>query len=98
MVSFIRIRAAPRRGRAETRRPILNPWHGPRIVDRERRETAGHQETVYEADGRGETKNDPKLNERLVAEVRAEIGFEGHGIWGWDASTETYIGVGVDST
>jgi hypothetical protein len=53
---------------------------------------------VYEADGRGETKNDPKLNERLVADVRAEIGFEGHGIWGWDASTETYIGVGVDST
>ena len=33
----------------------------------------------------------------LVVDYRAESGFEGHGIYGWDASTEKYTGVWVDS-
>ena len=33
----------------------------------------------------------------LVVDFRAETGFEGHGIYGWDASTEKYTGVWVDS-
>jgi len=33
----------------------------------------------------------------LVVDFKAETGFEGHGIYGWDASTETYTGVWVDS-
>ena len=33
----------------------------------------------------------------LVVDFKAETGFEGHGIYGWDASTEKYTGVWVDS-
>ncbi len=33
----------------------------------------------------------------LVVDFRAESGFEGHGLYGWDASTEKYTGVWVDS-
>ncbi len=33
----------------------------------------------------------------LVVDFRAETGFEGHGIYGWDATTEKYTGVWVDS-
>ena len=33
----------------------------------------------------------------LVIDYRADSGFEGHGIYGWDAATERYTGVWVDS-
>jgi len=33
----------------------------------------------------------------LVVDFRADSGFEGHGIYGWDSSTERYTGVWVDS-
>ena len=33
----------------------------------------------------------------LIVDYRADSGFEGHGIYGWDASSERYIGVWVDS-
>jgi hypothetical protein len=33
----------------------------------------------------------------LVVDFRADSGFEGHGIYGWDASSEKYTGVWVDS-
>lgn len=33
----------------------------------------------------------------LVVDYRAESGFEGHGIYGWDAATEKYTGAWVDS-
>jgi len=33
----------------------------------------------------------------LVIDHKAESGFEGHGIYGWDASTGKYTGVWVDS-
>ena len=33
----------------------------------------------------------------LVIEHRADSGFEGHGIYGWDASTGKYTGAWVDS-
>jgi len=34
----------------------------------------------------------------LVVDHRAESGFEGHGIYGWDPSTGKYTGAWVDST
>ena len=34
----------------------------------------------------------------LVVDHRAETGFEGHGIYGWDPSTGKYTGAWVDST
>lgn len=34
----------------------------------------------------------------LVIDHKAESGFEGHGIYGWDASTGKYTGAWVDST
>jgi hypothetical protein len=33
----------------------------------------------------------------LVVDYRADSGFEGHGIYGWDATTGRYTGVWVDS-
>ncbi len=33
----------------------------------------------------------------LVVDYHSDSGFEGHGIYGWDASTEKYTGVWVDS-
>jgi hypothetical protein len=33
----------------------------------------------------------------LVVDYRADSGFEGHGIYGWDAATGKYTGVWVDS-
>lgn len=33
----------------------------------------------------------------LVAEYRADSGFEGHGVYGWDAGKGQYTGVWVDS-
>ena len=33
----------------------------------------------------------------LVVDYRADSGFEGHGVYGWDASMEKYTGVWVDS-
>ena len=34
----------------------------------------------------------------LIVDHRAESGFEGHGIYGWDPSTGKYTGAWVDST
>ena len=33
----------------------------------------------------------------LIVDYRSDSGFEGRGIYGWDAGTETYTGVWVDS-
>ncbi len=33
----------------------------------------------------------------LVVEYRSESGFEGHGVYGWDAAKATYTGAWVDS-
>ncbi len=33
----------------------------------------------------------------LIVDYKADSGFEGHGIYGWDAATEKYTGVWVDS-
>jgi hypothetical protein len=33
----------------------------------------------------------------LVVDFRAESGFEGHGVYGWDAARERYTGAWVDS-
>ncbi len=33
----------------------------------------------------------------LVVDYRSDSGFEGHGIYGWDADSERYTGVWVDS-
>jgi hypothetical protein len=33
----------------------------------------------------------------LVVDFKAETGFEGHGIYGWDAGTEKYTGAWIDS-
>jgi Protein of unknown function (DUF1579) len=34
----------------------------------------------------------------LVVDWRADAGFEGHGLYGWDAQRQCYTGVWVDST
>jgi Protein of unknown function (DUF1579) len=38
-----------------------------------------------------------RLGNWLVTDFKNESGFEGHGVYGWDASRKRYVGVWVDS-